>query len=171
MAWLNFNHAQSNSKKWPKKINLPQMKFLLKKQLIKCSCTPLILQKLKKFSQKIQSHDDAPFLGSKWSICPKQKYFWKILLLFSSPYWPLPLCKIWKKLSQQIQTHDDAPFLGPKWPISPNENFFKKSVNKHLSFHSCLSTCQKSKSDINLLMKYWQLKNIEISLAESHFGV
>ena len=35
--------------------------------------------------------------------------------------------------------------------------------------HSCLSTCQKSKSDINLLIKYWWLKNTEISLAESYF--
>ena len=31
VAWLNFNHAQSNSKKLPKKIKLPQMNFLLKK--------------------------------------------------------------------------------------------------------------------------------------------
>ena len=36
-------------------------------------------------------------------------------------------------------------------------------------FHSCLSTCQKSKSDINLLVKYWQLNNTKISLAESDF--
>ena len=54
-------------------------------------------------------------------------------------------------------------------PIYPNENFSRKSVNKPCFFHSCLSTRQKSKSDINLLMKYWQLKNTEISLAKSHF--
>ena len=58
---------------------------------------------------------------------------------------------------------------GPKWPICPNEDFFRKPVNKPCSFHSCLSTCQKSKSDINLLIKYWRLKNTEISLAKSHF--
>ena len=56
-------------------------------------------------------------------------------------------------------------FLGPKWPISPNENFFRKPVNEPCFFHSCLSTCQKSKSDINLLVKYWRLKNTEMSLA------
>ena len=33
VAWLNFDYAQSNSKKWPKKIKLPQIKFFLKKQL------------------------------------------------------------------------------------------------------------------------------------------
>ena len=47
--------------------------------------------------------------------------------------------------------------------------FFRKPVNEPYFFHSCLSTCQKSKSDINLLVKYWQLKNTEISLVES-FG-
>ena len=30
-AWLNFGHAQSNSKKWPKKIKFPCMKFFLEK--------------------------------------------------------------------------------------------------------------------------------------------
>ena len=59
--------------------------------------------------------------------------------------------------------------LGPKWSICPNENSFRKPVNKSCSFHSCLSTCQKSKSDIHLLMKYWRLKNTEISMAERHF--
>ena len=39
VAYLNFNHAQSNSKKRPKKIKLPQMNFILKKQLKKISCT------------------------------------------------------------------------------------------------------------------------------------
>ena len=39
----------------------------------------LIVQNFKKFSQQIQSYEDASFLGPKWSICPKQKHFWKIL--------------------------------------------------------------------------------------------
>ena len=47
--------------------------------------------------------------------------------------------------------------MGPKWPISPNKNFFRKHVNEPYFFHSCLSTCQKSKSDMNLFVKYWQL--------------
>ena len=49
--------------------------------------------------------------------------------------------------------------MGPKRPISPNKNFFRKPVNEPCFFYSCLSTCQKSKSDINLLVKYWRLKN------------
>ena len=50
-----------------------------------------------------------------------------------------------------------------------NEIFFRKLVNEPCFFHSCLYTWQKSKSDINLLVKYWQLKNTEISLAGSLF--
>ena len=44
---------------------------------------------------------------------------------------------------------------------------FRKTANEPSFFYSCLSPCQKSKSDINLLVKYGQLKNTEISLAES----
>ena len=93
-------------------------------------------------------------------------FFWKKLLRsFSSVYRLLSLCKILKRFLQRIQSYEDAPFLGPKWPIRSNESFFRKTVNKNCSFHSCLSACQKSKSDINLLVKYWRLKNTEMSLA------
>ena len=112
------------------------------------------VQNLKKFLQQIQSYEDVPFLGPKWSICPKQIFFGKLLISFSSTYQPLSLCKILKKFFQRIQSYEDVQFLGPKWPISPNENFFRKPVNKPCFFHSCLSTCQKSKSGINLLVKY-----------------
>ena len=104
-----------------------------------------IVQNLKKFLQRIQSYEDVPFLGPKWSICPKQIFFGKLLISFSSTYQPLSLCKILKKFFQRIQSYEDAQFLGPKWPICPNENFFRKPVNEPCSFHSCLSTCQKSK--------------------------
>ena len=36
------------------------------------------VQNLKKFLQQIQSYQDPPFLGPKWSICPN-KFFWKII--------------------------------------------------------------------------------------------
>ena len=34
-----------------------------------------IVQNLKKFLMQIQSYDDVPFLGPKWSICTKQNFF------------------------------------------------------------------------------------------------
>ena len=77
--------------------------------------------------------------------------------------------KLKKKILQQIQSYEDVQFLGPKWPISWNQNFFRKPVHELCFFYWCLSTFQKSKSDINLLVKYWWLKNTEISLSESHF--
>ena len=109
--------------------------------------------------------------GPKMAHLPQTNFFFgkKSLISFSSTYWPLLLCKSLKKFLQRIQGYEDASVLGPKQPICPNTNFFRKLVNKPCSFHSSLSTCQKSKSDIYLLMKYWQLKNTEISLAENNF--
>ena len=101
-----------------------------------------IVQNLKKFLQQIQSYEDAPFLGPKWSICPRQFFFGNLLISLSSNHQPLSLCKILKKFFQRIQSYEDAQFSGPIWPICPNENFFRKFVNEPIFFHSCLSTCQ-----------------------------
>ena len=87
-------------------------------------------------------------------FAPNKIFFGELLISFSSTYQPLLLCKILKKFFQRIQSYEDAQFFGQKWPISTNENFFRKPVNEHFFFHSCLSTCQKSKSNINLLVKY-----------------
>ena len=106
-----------------------------------------IMQNLKKFLQQIQSYEDVPFLGPKWSICPKQIFFGKLLILFSSTYQPLSLCKILKKFFQRIQSYEDAQFLGPKWPISSNENFFRKPVDE-----SCFFLHAKNQSQILI---YW----------------
>ena len=51
-------------------------------------------------------------------------------------------------------SYKDAQFLGPKWPISLNEIFFRKPVTEPCFFHSCLSTSQKLKTDITLIVKY-----------------
>ena len=79
VAWINFDHTQSNSKNWPKKINLPQMGFFLEKQLIKFSCTswPLSLCKFKKKKnlKQIRSYEDAPFLGQNDQIAPNYFFF------------------------------------------------------------------------------------------------
>ena len=108
-----------------------------------------------KFLEQIQSYEDVPFFDSKWSFCTKQNFEKKFLILFSSTCLLVPfIVRNFKKLLQWIQSYEYVPFLGPKLPIYPNENFFRKHVHKPCSFHSRLSTCQKSKSDINLLVKY-----------------
>ena len=38
-----------------------------------------IVQNLRKFLQEIQSHEDAPFFGPKWSILPQTIFFLKIV--------------------------------------------------------------------------------------------
>ena len=51
---------------------------------------PFHCAKFKKFLQRIQNYEDAPFLGPKWSICPKQNFFCKIiniiLIYLLTPY-------------------------------------------------------------------------------------
>ena len=130
---------------------------------------PFILQNFKKIFRVDPELWGCTIFRSKMVHLPQSIFFGKLLIPFSSTYYPLSLCKILKKFFQWIQSYEDAQFLGPKWPISPNENFFRKPVNEPCFFHSCLSTCQKSKSDINLLVKYWRLKKTEISLAKSLF--
>ena len=44
--------------------------------------TPFILQIFKKVLEWIQSYEDAPFLGPKGSICPKQTLIWPFLTIF-----------------------------------------------------------------------------------------
>ena len=71
------NQTVKNSLK-AKKIKLPQMNFLHKKQLIKFSCTYWLLSSckiLKKFLGPIQSYEDVPFSGPKWPICHEQNLF------------------------------------------------------------------------------------------------
>ena len=131
-----------------------------------------IVQNLKIFLQQIQSYEGMSFLDPKLSICPKQNFFLEIInitLIYLLD--PSILQNFWKTFPAYPELWGCAIF-GPKMTHFPKWEFFfffTKPVNKPCFFHSCLSTCQKSKSDINLLVKYWWLKNTEISLAESHF--
>ena len=57
-------------------------------------------------------------------------------------------------------------FWAQKGPFAPNNNFFIKPVNKPCSFHSCLSTFQKSKTyqstdEILTVQKCWNLISLE----------
>ena len=97
-----------------------------------------------------------------------QFFLWKIITIILI-YLLAPLIVQNLKFFQRIQSYESVQFLGPKWFNFPNEDFFRKPANEPCFFYLCLSVCKKSKSDINLLVKYWWLKNSEISLAKSHF--
>ena len=120
---------------------------------------PFHCAKFKKFLERIQNYEDAPFLGPKWSICPKQNFFCKIINHSHLPINPL---------SRVMRMHNFWTKNG-LFGLFQMRIFFRKRVYEPCFFHSCLSISQKSKSDINLLVKYWQLKNTEITSAESHF--
>ena len=129
-----------------------------------------IVQNLKKFLQQIQSYEDAPFLGPKWSICPKQFFWGKIIntiLIYLLTHFNVQNLK---KILPVYPELWGCTILGSKLTHFPKWEFvLNKPVNEPFFFHSCLSTCQKSKSDVNPLLKYWRLKNTEISLAKRHF--
>ena len=110
------------------------------------------------FGPKIVHLPQTNFLGGNYkyhSHLPiRPFYFAKFLKNFSSVSRVMRMCN--------FQPQND-PFPQMRF------FFFRKPVNKLCFFHSCLFSCQKSKSDINLLVKYWWLMTTEISLAESHF--
>ena len=104
-------------------------------------------------------------------------FFWKIigiiLMYLLAPFIVQNLKKIlpvdpelWGCANPELW---GCAIFGPKMAHFPKWELFQKTCSRALFLYSCLSTCQKSKSDINLLVKYWWLKNTEISLAESHF--
>ena len=84
------------------------------------------VENFKKFLWRIQSYEDVPFLGPKWSTCPKQFFFENYHYHSHLPISPFHFGKI-LKFFQQIQHYEDVQFLGPKWPISPNDIFFQKT--------------------------------------------
>ena len=135
------------------------MNFVLEKQLINFSCTyqTLSIRKIliKKILELIQSYKDvrhfwdenSPFVLNKTFFGRNHCYYFHLpMALF--------IMQNLKEILQWIQNYDDAPFLGPKWSIYLRYIFFGKPVNEPCFFYSCLSTSQKSNSDINLLMKY-----------------
>ena len=93
---------------------------------------------------------------------PQTIFFWENYYYHSHlPISPFHWAKFKNNSSRRSRVMRMCNFWAQNGPF-PQMRFF-------CFFYSCLSTCQKSKSDINLLVKYWWLKNTEISLAESHF--
>ena len=113
------------------------------------------VQNYSKFLQWIQSYEDAPFLGPKWSICPKQIFFGKIINIILI-YLLVPFIgqNLKKNCSNGYRVMRMSNFWAHNGLFLQMRIFFRKSVNESCFFHSRLSTSQKSKSDINLLVKY-----------------
>ena len=86
-----------------------------------------IVQNFKKFSQWLQSYEDAPFLDPKWSICPKQTFFRKIintiLICLLAPF----IVQHFKILPADQQLRGCAIF-GPKMAHFPKWEFFSENL-------------------------------------------
>ena len=131
---------------------------------------PFIVQNLRKTLRANRELQTCATFGLKMVDFPQTSIFWeKSLILFSSTYWPISLCQILKFFYNRTQGYEDGLFLDPKWVNFPKRTFFRKPVDKPSLYHSSLSVCPKLKSDMNLFMKYWRLKNIETSFAHSQF--
>ena len=124
MTWLNLimpNQTVKNSLK-AKKTELPQMNFVLEKQLIKFSCTYQSLSFCKIFIKKIleliQSYEDVRHFWDQNSPFFLNKNFFGINHCY---YFHLSMALFTvqnlKEILQWFQNYDDPPFLGPKCSI------------------------------------------------------
>ena len=117
-----------------------------------------IVQNLKKFLQSIQNYEDSPFFVRKWSICPIQFFFFEN---FQNHFY-LPISPFhWAKFKKNSSSGYTVLRMCNFWTqncLFPQMScfffFFRKPANESCFCHSCLTSCQKSKSDINLLVKY-----------------
>ena len=107
-------------------------------------------------------------MGPKWFICPKQNFFLKKIISFSSTYWPLSFCKILKKFLEPIQSYEDVPFSGPKWPICPEQNFF--GTNHYYYFHLPIGPfhCAKFKKILTADPELWGCTIFEPKMVHLH---
>ena len=77
------------------------------------------VQNLKKLLQWIQSYEDVPYLGPKWSICPKRTFFWKtikiVLIYLLAPF----IVKNFKKILPADPELRGSTILGLKMSHFP----------------------------------------------------
>ena len=144
MAWLNLNMPNQTLNQ------IAPNEFFSRKTTNKIFMYLLVPFILQNFKKVLELWGCAIFGYKMAQLSWTNHYFW---------YTPLFHCAKFKKNSS---SRSRVMRMRNFW--APNDIFFRKSINEPCFFHSCQSTCQNSK-----LVKYWQLRNTEISLAESLF--
>ena len=101
---------------------------------------PFILQNFKKILRADPELWGCAIFGPKMAHLSWTKIFWyKLLLLLSSTYWPFSLCK--------IQNYGDLPFLGTRMVHLPQTIFFfGKLLLSFSSTYYPLSLCKIKKN-------------------------
>ena len=135
----------------------PEHFFFWYKQLLLLSSTfwPFSLCKIQKNSY---SGSTVMRMGHYWAqngqfACPKQRIFWKIIKIILIYLLASFIVQNSKKILPADPELRGYAIFGPKMAHFPKWGFFfRKPINEPCSFHSCLSACQKPKSDINLLL-------------------
>ena len=142
-----------------------EKKFFWYKSLLLLSsfCWPFSLQKMLKYSDSgSRVLRITPFLRQKWTIWTKQIFLGRNYYnLFQLPISSFHSAKFKKNSSSRSRVKRMRYFGAKNGLFSETKMWFRKPVNDPCVYYSGLSTCQKSKSDINLLLKYWRLKNTE----------
>ena len=105
-------------------------KIFWHKPLLLLSSTywPFSLDKIqKKILQQIHGYEDAPFVGPKWSICPKQNFFGKTiditLIYLLAPF----IMQNLKKILPVDPELWGCTIFGPKMAYFPKWEFFQKT--------------------------------------------
>ena len=175
MSWLlkdpinsglaQLDHAQSNSKKWLKKI--APNEFCPQKTSNKISTyllAPFILQN---FYEKIliQSYVDVGHFWDQNSPFVLNKVFWcKPLLLLSSTCWPFSLCKIFKKNYNGSRIMTMHHFWAQSGPFAPPKIFFE---NYYYHSHLPISPFHCAKFFTKFFNQMWQYAIYEAKIV--HF--
>ena len=130
-ALVQFEHAQSNSKKQPNKWKdqiAPNDFFFSKNnyQNFHVLLAPFILQNFKKILRAYPELWGCAIFGPFSSQTTIITFIY-LLALFT--------VKNLLKFLQQVQSYNNAPFLGPKWSSSPKQIFFGKLLKSFSSIY------------------------------------
>ena len=104
---------------------------------------------------------------SKMVHLPQTSIFWEKSLLSSSTYWPISWCQVLKFFYNRPRVIRMCHFWTHNGPICPNQNI---SQNLLINLVPIIHVYLHYKSDINLLMKYWCLKNPKSHWPRAIFG-
>ena len=120
---------------------------------------PFIAQNLKKIIEPVQIYEDVcHFQAQNGPFAPNKNVLVKVInitfIYILSPF----IVQNSKKKSYSGSRINRMRYFWPQnGPLLFKQDLFQKTCLINLVSHSCLSKFQKSKSDINLLMKYRQL--------------